>query len=110
MRIVNETRLSTPLIKKIMRAAGVLRESEKTLTIKLDKRYSTRAGLFTAYDNEPRYIIHLRDEWDIITLGHEVRHLAQYQRPKYWNSTTSDEKEIDAEGFESWLEQASNIL
>lgn len=109
MKIVNKTKFSNTLIKKIMKAAGVKAEPAKTLVIGLNKRYKNLDGHFIGYNNKPKYLIHLREHC-IITLAHEIRHLAQVQRVEWWGNTTNEEKELDAEFFERWLEDDSNFL
>lgn len=103
MNIENRTKLSTLLIKRLMKAAGVKREPGKTLIIKKDKRYKYERGLFIAYHEQPYYVIKIRDEGDTTVLAHEVRHLAQLQRRAWWDKAGHEGRELDAEMFEHWF-------
>jgi hypothetical protein len=107
MKIINETLISTVLIKKVMRLAQVQRE-DATLIISHDDSDTDNYGHYSSWrmpDDSLVHVINVAREGDIITLGHELRHLAQCQllgAVKY-NNTATQILENDAEAFERYL-------
>lgn len=108
MIINNDTKFSTKLVKDIMRLAKVQRQ-DAVLLITHDCREDGKAGYFTSFTigNETTHLIHIREEGDVLTLGHELRHLAQLQRLglERYNAISSEILESDAELFELYLEE-----
>lgn len=106
MKIINKTQFSTKLIKRIMSLA-LIKADSSTLVITHDIIDSGDLGSYRSLGNEGAEIhtINVTNAGDIITLGHELRHLAQGQRlgrSKY-NVTKSEVLENDAELFEAYL-------
>lgn len=104
MIINNNTQFSTKLIKRIMRAADIKSEPNSVLIISHNANKDGKHGYVELSDDY--YFINIVVPGDILTLAHELRHVAQWQRfnRDEFINMPDEILEIDAELFEDHIE------
>jgi len=106
MKITNKTQISTKLVKRIMALAKVQADGSH-LVISHDNSEASKHGHYSSFlvDGVIEHRVNVATEGDIITLGHELRHLAQAQRlgVNKFNLIATEILEDDAQAFESYL-------
>ena len=74
MRIINKTDIDNLIIQNIAHRAGIATTND-IVTVKYDKTLGPMISGQCSIVKDGQYTIHIRDNYDIPTLAHELKHL-----------------------------------
>ena len=109
MQIINKTQFPRNLIDLIIEEVGLDTNVPDRLIITVDRRLKRQKGVCKPSQTRLGYLIRvmLKEEGDVLTLAHELRHYQQLQAygPRFFQAVKYfDICEADAELMEEYLE------